>query len=73
MPNFFEEVKAAVIDDAALSQGDTSGAGRSVSRERRRGGSWVPSTVGAIQLEPSVGHPWSPPKPIPLLPTPHGP
>lgn len=23
MPDFFEEVKAAVIDDAALSQGDT--------------------------------------------------
>lgn len=24
MPNFFEEIKAAVIDDTALSQGDTS-------------------------------------------------
>lgn len=23
MPDFFEEVKAAVVDDAALSQGDT--------------------------------------------------
>ena len=32
MPNFFEEVKAAVIDDAALSQGDTSQCSCSVSQ-----------------------------------------
>lgn len=31
MSNFFEEVKAAVIDDAALSQGDTSQCSCSVS------------------------------------------
>lgn len=49
MSDFFEEVKAAVIDDAALSQGDTRGTGRSVSREHRPGSlsltSWLPLTV----------------------------
>lgn len=64
MPNFFEEVEAAVIDDAALSQGDTSQC-RPLSESGPQ--AWVPppgrntqqfpTTVVAITLESPA---WSP-------------
>lgn len=64
MPNFFEEVKAAVIDDAALSQGDTSGAGRSVSRERS------PGSLSLTALLPLTASPTRTPTSCFLLPLP---
>lgn len=75
MPDFFEEVEAAVIDDAALSQGDTSQC-RPLSESGPQ--AWVPPPGGTpssslLPLLPSRwsplrGHPWSPPKPA--LPAP---
>ena len=74
MPDFFEEVKAAVVDDAALSQEDTSQGDCSVSRElipgpQPRGGTSGSSCYRRRQhLEPSA---WSPAVlPEPALPCP---
>lgn len=75
MPNVFEEVKAAVVGDAALSQGDTSQC-RPVSESGPQAWSRPQGVTPSSSLRPSLpsrwsplrGHPWSPPKPA--LPAP---
>ena len=61
MPNFFEKVKAAVIDDAALSQGDTSRHGHSVSREPSPGSRpWGGTSAAPATILPSSPSHWRP-------------
>lgn len=54
MPDFFEEVKAAVVDDAALSQGDTSRRSCSVSRELSPGPQPWGGTAGSSPPSPTA-------------------